>query len=220
MKIKKKELLEVIDSQGELIGANGIPQSGADLESQASNTTDYNVKIGTQPFRYDMLGRFGFTLLPFFEGEEKGEGVNKMIEKLAKFFYEDYMAMLKHYYKNPKKLQNAYRKKSELDFDSDESTHHDYEKAKEVLKIIAPFIDEQMKVLDENIKQELDENAFFEGKLVEKIMGEKSEEELSKKSDDKGVREKKIEKIAGLINNLEKKDIDKIINLLEIEKNG
>lgn len=213
MKIKKKELFEIIDSNGELIGKDAVPTAGANLETQANKTTDYNAKIGMQPFRYDMLGRFGFTLLPFFEGEEENGEKNELIDELAKFFYEDYMAVLKHYYKNPKALQRDYRKKSKLDFDTDESTAHDIEKAKKVLDIIRPFLDKELKNLDENIKQELDENAFFEGKIIDS----KEEEELSKKDDDKEMREKKIEKIAGLINKLEKNDIHKIINLLEIK---
>lgn len=217
MKIKKKQLYEVIDSNGELIGKDAVPTAGTDLETQANKTTDYNYKVGMQPFRYDMLGRFGFTLLPFFEAEEKGGEKNELIEELAKFFYEDYMAMLKHYYKNPKTLQRDYRKKSELDFDSDESTSHDYTKAKKVLDVIRPFLDKELKTLDENIREELDENAFFEGKIVEKLVDKKEETELSKKSKDNGVRDKKLEKIAGLINKLEKKDISKIINLLETE---
>lgn len=217
MKIKKKQLFEVIDSNGELIGANGIPTAGTDLETQAGKTTDYNAKIGMQPFRYDMLGRFGFTLLPFFEGEDRDGEKNELIEKLAKFFYEDYMATLKHYYKNPKALQRDYRKKSELNFDSDESTSHDYKKSKKVLDIIRPFLDEKLKTLDENLREELVENAFFEGKIMEKLVDKKTEDELSKKAEDNDVREKKLEKIAGLINKLEKKDISKIINLLETE---
>ena len=219
MKIKKKELLEVIDSHGELIGADGIPQNGADLESQASKTTDYNVKVSTQPFRYDMLGRFGFTLLPFFESEEKGGEKNELLQKLTDLMHERFVDILGHYYRNPKELKPHFRQESEGKKAAG-SEKFDEEWAKKILATIRPFLDKELKALDENIREELDENAFFEGKLVEKLVGEKSEEELAKKSDDKEVREKKIEKIAGLINKLEKKDIDKIINLLEIEKNG
>ena len=83
MKIKKKDLVEIIDSNGELIGSDDIPTNGSDLETQANNTTDYNAKVGTQPFRYDMLGRFGFTLMPFMEGKEN-QGQQELIDDLAK----------------------------------------------------------------------------------------------------------------------------------------
>ena len=97
MKLTKKQLYEIIDSNGELIGGNAIPTSGSDLETQANNTTDYNVKVGTQPFRYDMLGRFGFTLLPFFEGKD-AEDINPeevpILKELAKLMYEKFMETL------------------------------------------------------------------------------------------------------------------------------
>ena len=64
MKYKKKEINEIIDGHGDLIGADGIPNIEANADTQASHTSDYNAKVGTQPFRYDMLGRFGFTLMP------------------------------------------------------------------------------------------------------------------------------------------------------------
>ena len=38
---------------------------------------------------------------------------------------------------------------------------------------------------------------------------------MSKKSKDEEIKDKKLQKVAGLINKLDKKDIDKLINLLE-----
>ena len=70
----------------------------------------------------------------------------------------------------------------------------------------------------EEIAQKLvkyDEN-LNETKVVEdKVIGSKNEDEITKKGEDNDVRDKKLQKIAGLINKLEKKDIDKLINLLE-----
>ena len=106
MKIKKEQLQEIIDSDGELIGVDDVPTNGADLESQANNTTDYNAKVGHQPYRYDMLGRFGFTLLPFFEGVEE-TGPDDLLDELAKYMYERYMEILEHYYRNPQKLKSV-----------------------------------------------------------------------------------------------------------------
>ena len=59
------------------------------------------------------------------------------------------------------------------------------------------------------------ESGIDESIVQEKVLEKKSEDELSSKTDSKEVREKKIEKIAGLINKLDKKDVDKLINLLE-----
>jgi hypothetical protein len=59
--------------------------------------------------------------------------------------------------------------------------------------------------------EQIDEAKVVEDKMVNK----KSEDEITKKSEEKDVRSTRLEKIAGLINKLEKKDIDKLINLLE-----
>jgi hypothetical protein len=65
------------------------------------------------------------------------------------------------------------------------------------------------------VDNSLNEVAVIEDKVVDK----KTEDEISKKSDDKGVREKNLQKIAGLINKkFHKQDIDKLINLLENKK--
>ena len=42
-----------------------------------------------------------------------------------------------------------------------------------------------------------------------------SEDEISQKADDNDIKDKKLEKIAGLISKLDQKDKDKIANLLE-----
>ena len=207
MKIKKIDLNEIIDSNGDLIGSNSTPTHGSDLESQANNTTDNNVRIGTQPFRYDMLGRFGFTLLPFFEGEnEKVNDENiPILKDLAKLMYDKYMETLEYYYRNPNKLKSDFRLHNETDFDSqpDEKRNIDYAWAKKIVEIIHPYLNKD--------KQSVDESKIVEDKVVDK----KSEIEISKKKEDGDIRDKKIEKVADLINKLDKKDIDKLINLLE-----
>ena len=82
MKLTKGQIQEIIDSDGELIGVNDTPENGSNLETQANNTTDYNAKVGHQPYRYDMLGRFGFTLLPFFEGVEAQD--DPLLDEIAR----------------------------------------------------------------------------------------------------------------------------------------
>jgi hypothetical protein len=224
MKYKKIEINEIIDDNGDLIGASAIPSSGTDLESQANGITDKNVKISHQPFRYDMLGRFGFTLLPFMESvikEDEEVGLreknadNELLTALAKLMYEKYRELLEYFYKHPKQLQQDYRKKTRdhITFETDEEAgiKTDYEWANRILKTIEPFLDKELSKLNEALKDDIVESAFIEGKMLEK----KSETELSKKGDSREVREKKMEKIAGLINKLEKKDIDTLINLLE-----
>lgn len=212
MNLTKKKLYEIIDSQGELIGNNNIPSAGNDLESQANNTTDYNAKVGMQPFRYDMLGRFGFTLLPFFEGKDN-EDINPeevpLLKDLAELMYEKYKNILEHYYRNPNKLKSDFRLHSEEDFESQpqEKRDIDYKWAKKVIALIHPYLEDK----------DVEKKSVEEGKIIEdKVVDKKSEIELSKKGENKGLRNKQVQKIAGLINKkFDKKDVDKLINLLE-----
>ena len=211
MKIKKKDLLEIIDTNGELIGKNDIPMSGSDLETQANKTTDYNQRVGTQPYRYDMLGRFGMGFLPFYEGKESQEQT-ELVNDLAKLMYDKYMSTIEHYYRNPNKLKSDFRMMSEKDFESqpEDRKKIDIQLAGEIMKIVQSHFEKAFK--PENI----DEGTIIEDKVVEdKLVDKKTEDEISNKSEDKDVQEKKLETIAGLINKLDKQDINNIKNLLE-----
>lgn len=208
MKITKSKLFEIIDSNGELIGSEDIPQNGANLETQANNTTDYNVQIGTQPFRYDMLGRFGFTLLPFMEGKEN-QGQSELLGDLVNLMYDRYEEILKFYYKNPNKLKSDFRKLSSRESDPQKEVNFEY--AKKIIKVIQKHFENAFKE-----PKQIDESSVVEDRVVK----EKSEDEMSKRSKDGEVSDKQVEKIAGLINKkFDKEDIDKLINLLE-RRNG
>jgi hypothetical protein len=189
MKLTKQKLLEIIDSNGDLIGKNDTPTTGSDLETQASNTTDYNAKIGQQPFRYDMLGRFGFTLLPFFEGKED-KGQSELLQDLADLMHEKYMGVLRYYYKNPNKLKPDYRKASEGEH-SEEFKIIDMEWARKIVKLIEPHFEKAFKDPENIDESKIAEENVIEDKLVDK----KSEDEISNKTEDKEVRDKKLEKI-------------------------
>ncbi len=204
MNITKKSLQEIIDTNGELIGNNAIPTTGADLESQASNTTDYNAKIGTQPFRYDMLGRFGFSMMPFMEGKED-QSENELLSELGELMYDRYVEILKFYYKNPNKLKSDYRKISDGDGDVNKEVNSEY--ANKIMKIVVKHFENAFKQ-----PEQIDEANVVEDKMV----SSKKEDEISKKSNDNDVTEKRLEKIAGLIKKLHKSDINKLKNLLEI----
>lgn len=211
MKIKKKDIDEIVDVNGELIDLEDTPQNGSDLESKANNTTDYNAKVGHQPYRYDMLGRFGFTLLPFFEGVEDS-GPNDLLDELAKYMYERYMETIEHYYRSPQKLKSDFRKKSKLSFEEDESNETDYKTAEKILEIVKKHMGESLKELDENLKEGINESV-----IEEKMLNKKDKRDVVKKNDDKEVIGKKAKKIADLINKLDKDDVKKIKNLLETE---
>lgn len=217
MKIKKKDLNEIIDTHGDLIGVDDIPQVDANADTQASNTSDYNQKIGTQPFRYDMLGRFGFTLMPFMEGEDKNQGQAELENDLVDLMNARYLDLLKHYKRNPKRIQSDYRKHVTDGEISDETMKYSAEWADKILKVVEDHFGKAFNQI-EKIDEHFQEN-MAEGKVIEDKMLGKKEDTMPSKSEDGEIRDKKLEKIAGLINKLEKKDIDKLINLLEI-KNG
>jgi len=210
MKFKKKDIDEIINSSGELIGSEDIPTTGSDLESAANNTTDYNAKVGQQPFRYDMLGRFGFTLMPFMEGEEKNQGQAELENDLVDLMNQRYVDILSHYKRNPQSIKPDYRKHVTDKEISNESMKYSVEYANKILKLIEKHFEKSLKNLDEQFQENL-----VESKVVEDKMVDKKEDEMTSKSEDNALREKKLEKIAGLINKLEKKDINKLINLLE-----
>jgi len=206
MRFKKKQLLEIIDSNGDLIGKNDMPSVDANADTQASNTTDYNAKVGQQPFRYDMLGRFGFTLMPFMEGKEN-QAQLEMLKDLSELMHGKFMEVLEYYYRNPNKLKSDFRQSQEEGHAHDEECEKsDMEWARKVIKVVEKHFENAFKE-----PETIDEAAMLEDKLIDK----KVEDEISKKSEDKEISDKKLEKIAGLINKLDQEDIDKIKNLLE-----
>jgi hypothetical protein len=283
MKIKKIQLFEIIDSNGELIGKNDVPTNDANADTQANNTTDYNSKIAQQPFRYDMLGRFGFTLLPFFEGKED-EGQKELLKDLAQLMHDKRVDVLQYYYKNPQLLKPDYRKHAAGEAHSEQCEKEDIAWAKKVVKAVEPHFEKAFKEpIDEagSINEGLESNKqltfksskndlfyitfkfddkdrlagvdnkwdvsfpdwwglavpeneiinFFRNKypefyvdspdsvnednVLEDKLVDKSEDEMSKKTEDNDIKEKKLEKIAGLISKLDQKDKDKLANLLE-----
>jgi hypothetical protein len=197
MKIRK--ISEIIDTSGELIGYDSIPEYGANLETQANNTTDYNMNVGSQKFKYNSMSMMGFNMIPFYEVKEGEDLKTELLDNLAKYFYEYYIDILKYYYKNPNKLKSDYRIKSEEEFNDTENIEQYYKISDDVISIIEPFIKKSPEQIDEDF-----------------MIKEKNNAEFIKKSEDNDLSSKKINNIADLLNKLDKKDLKKIINLLEI----
>ena len=198
MKIRK--INEVIDSDNNIIGYNDIPSAGGGLESQASNTTDYNAKISRQPFRYDMLGRFGFTLFPFFEGEDSDKKT-QLLDEVAGLMYETYKKTLEHYYKSPNKLKPDHRKITKDD-----------EYIPGLLKEIGEELQEKMVNLLKKEEKNIDESSVYEDTIIK----EKNKKWIEKREKDKEVLDKDIKKVAGLLNKFDKEELDELIKLLEV----
>lgn len=213
----KKDINEIVDSDSELIGSSGVPQNGANMETKAGGTTDKNVKTAHQPYRYDMLGRFGFTLLPFFEGkeddaDETDEQTNPIIETLASQLFEFYKEILEKYYRNPQKLKSDFRKISKEDYETG-SEEFGFEPAERIFNEIKPHFEEALKELDENLKGTIEESTVIDEKMLD---GKEKTDVVSKgKSND--ILDKKIKKVADLINKLDKDEVKKIKGLLETD---
>jgi hypothetical protein len=204
MEFKKKEITEIIDGNGELIGNDDYPQNGSNLDTQAKKTTDYNAKVGTQPFRYDTMGRFGFTLLPFSEGKENKEQAD-LVGELSNLMFERYLETLKYYYKNPTKLKSDYRQLSKDGFKKESSSNKnvDLEWANKIVGAVESFFE---KAFSESVHQ-IDEDKVVGKKLKTTTIGSKSK--------DNDISNKEVKEIAGLLSKLDKKNKKKLLNILE-----
>ena len=159
-----------------------------------------------------MLGRFGFTLLPFMEGEDKNQGQAELENDLVDLLNQRYVDILSHYFRNPQKVKPDYRKHVTDDEISDETTKHSVVCADKILKAIEKHFEEPFKNLDEQFRENLAEAVMFEDKMVDK-----KTDEFTKKGEDGEVQDAKLKKIAGLINKLDADKKKKIINLLEAD---
>ncbi len=198
--MKLKKINEIIDGDDNLIGYDDTPKSGGDLESQASNTTDYNAKISRQPYRYDMLGRFGFTLFPFFEGDRSNEELEHLNE-IAGLMYETYKKTLEYYYRTPNKLKPDYRKTSSND-----------EYTPEALKWIGKKLEENLNKFMGDEEKKIDEGSVLEDRVVK----EKNKKWIDQKSKDGEVLSGDIKQALDLINKMDSDDINQLIKILEV----
>ena len=206
MKLTKKQIDEIVNSDNDLIGAEHYPTNGSNLDTAASNTTDNNTGKGHQPFKYDMLARFGFGLLPFFEGEEKGN--DELLNNLSKFLLEKRKKTIQEYIKNPKKLRIDLLKIRD-------DNGFCIKTAQEILDFIKPYIEKSLDELNSNLRENIEEYAFIEGKVLEKK--DEPNDIAKEKSKDNDVLDKKIQKIADLLNKMDIQNISKLKNLLEDE---
>lgn len=194
--MRKKDINEIIDGDDNLIGNSGTPPTGSNKETEANGTTDQNAVMHGQNFKNDFLGRFGFW---YYESEEE---VSSLKEKIAKMMYGKYLQTLDYYNQYPDKLKSDHEKHlsgEEIDFEGNMNSV-DHEWADEIMKLIKPFI-----------KDQIDENADLKEDLVEP----KDKENLKKEKDDDRELNAKAKRVADLIDKLPEKDREKIKKILE-----
>jgi len=195
---KKHDIEEVIDSNNNLVGTDDEPSTGANKETEAGGTTDKNARIAHQNYKNDFLGRFGFY---FYESEEDNKNVE---DNLARKLYEKYLEVLNHYHENPDDLEKDWKLHQRVDFETqpEGSREHDYEWASDILKMLEP-----------HMKKDINEANVVEDKLTTK----KKSNDIVKK-EKKDLTDKKLDKVADLLAQLPKNDLDKLMNLLEEKK--
>lgn len=192
--MRKKDINEIIDGDDNLIGSMTQPAGGANKETEASKTTDYNASVHGQNFKNDFLGRFGFW---FYESKED-DGIIK--EKLAKLFYGKFLQSLDYYHENPELLEKDYNThlvSNGINFDNMDSIDHSW--ADEAMKIISPIT-----------KDKIDENQELQEELVEP-----KDKNLKKEKDDDNELSTKEKKVADLIDKLSDSEKEKIKGILE-----
>ena len=196
MKYSKKQLQEIIDSSNIIIGSETAPEYDANGDTAANGTTDKNVKTGQQNFKYDFLGRFGFY---FYESKDDA---SKLQNDLINLFHEKYVEILKYYHVHADELESDYVKYVQKE--GGEPDEMDKE-----------FADKVMKLFEPHMKKKLDESKVVEDKIVDR---KKTEMKKEKTDNDVLSKEKKLEKISGLLSNLPQNDLDKLMNLLEAKR--
>jgi hypothetical protein len=82
-------------------------------------------------------------------------------------------------------------------------------KTKEILHKIKPVVENALESIGGFIS---------EGKVVEDRLVDKKDNDIKKKKDYKELKSAKLEKVAGLLNKLNKDDLNKLVNLLELKK--
>lgn len=195
--MKKKEILEVIDSDNNLIGSKDTPETGGDIESMANRTTDYNASVHGQDFKSDFLGRFGFY---FYESEEDA---SKLKDQLASLMYDKFIETMTYYYEHPDMIQNDYNFQKDKTFadQPEDKKEHDYQWAERIMDIIEP-----------HLKKKLDESKVAEDKIVKDKTDKKKN--LKNNKDDDNELSADVKKIADILDKLPKEDKDNLKKIL------
>lgn len=195
--LTKKQILEVVDGNSNLIGDedNTIPVN--DKKSTSNLTTDKVARIGHQNYQNDFLGRFGFT---FYESEDDG---NELLMKLSSIMYDKFLETLKYYYEKPDLLGADYKEHFDNNVKKqDKIDGTDQKWANKILDTIKPYM-----------KKDINESDVVEDKIVKK--DKKPDPLKAKDKDNEIIQKDRVEKISNLLSKLPKDSLDKLIGLLE-----
>jgi len=189
--MKKREIYEVLDSDGNLIGADDKPANNPN-EIGADGTTDHNAAIGHQHFAHDFLGRFGFYM--FNEGE--GENTSSTEDAISTIAKEAY-----NYFVN--------NGDNPTPFESIEigMQEYYYDFAKKIIGLLSTK--PEAAPLDTTLSEsEL-------SKMIEDVVTSKIDKSLTSKKDNDILDSKVKDKLKSLINNMSDRDKGELIKHLK-----
>lgn len=78
--MKKKKIMEILDSNEVIIGADDKPQNDPNAKTQSNSTTDRAARIGHQGFDDKFWGTFGFSLYETLTEDEVSK-INTLSEE-------------------------------------------------------------------------------------------------------------------------------------------
>jgi hypothetical protein len=103
--MKKKQIMEILDSNEVIIGTDDKPQVDPNVDTQSNQTTDRAVKMGTQPFDDKFFGTFGFGLYENLTEDEE-EKIKTLSEDEMIKIAEDIIAKRTDKSIKPNKIDN------------------------------------------------------------------------------------------------------------------
>lgn len=189
--MKKREIYEILDSDGNLIGADDKPANNPN-EISADGTTDHNAAIGHQHFAHDFLGRFGFYMYNEGEGDDNASSTDDVLNKIAREAY------------------------TYFEGDNDNLTPY-IELSQEIKNKYLGFASKVISILNEkpekSVEPTLSESEL--SKMIEDVITQRTDKSLSNKKGDNDILDNKVkEKLKSLLSNLSDRDKGDLIKHL------
>lgn len=217
--ILRKIVDEIIDSNGDIIGKEDMPENDGNMDSMANTTSDRTQSAGHQSFRNNYAGLMGFSVM-----EDENRNNSNVIEeedeiskkyKAIRFDQEDkergdiQFKVLPILSKNKILIEKTHW----LPYN---------EKGTQTIQTGSKWFDisEYENLIDRfrktGAKETLIESKLMEDKISDELSDDKSINKEKTSSND--VQDKKLKDIADVLNNkFNKIQLNKLVNLLEIK---
>jgi hypothetical protein len=191
--MKKREIMEILDSDGNLIGSDDKPANNPN-EIAADGTTDHNAAIGHQHFAHDFLGRFGFYMYNEGEGDDNSSSTDDLLSDVAKAAYDYFV--------------NISGEDTSFEMLPAEMKNHYYDFGKLIVNLLGN------KTPKKEIEPTLSENEI--SKMIEDVITSRSDDKSIVKKNDNDVLDTKVkDKIKSLIASLSDADKGELIKHLK-----